>query len=163
MKIRNSLVSGYFIILLTILLSITGIFLASIIYSKYNARKETLIASCSGQLELQKEQIDFQLETIVSDLYILSEIEPFRKLLSDKSESNLDAVEHIFKLMSSGRRTYDQIRYIDLKGMEIVRVNYNNGKPFIVPEDNLQFKGDRYYFKDTIALAEGEIFSHLWI
>ncbi|MFQ5433194.1 MAG: PAS domain-containing protein, partial [Nitrospinota bacterium] len=38
------------------------------------------------------------------------------------------------------------------------RVNYNNGKPAVVPADRLQFKGNRYYFKETIALKHGELF-----
>ncbi len=42
--------------------------------------------------------------------------------------------------------------------MEIVRVNYNRGEPYIIPENRLQFKGGRYYFADTFRLGRGEFF-----
>ncbi|MGR3311384.1 MAG: ATP-binding protein [Candidatus Brocadiales bacterium] len=53
---------------------------------------------------------------------------------------------------------YDQICFLDKTGMEVVRVNYNDGSPYVVPEDQLQFKGNRYYFKETIGLERGEIY-----
>lgn len=42
--------------------------------------------------------------------------------------------------------------------MEVVRVNFDSGDPQVVPEDQLQFKGDRYYFRDTFSLSRGEIY-----
>ena len=42
--------------------------------------------------------------------------------------------------------------------MEIIRVNYNNGVPYVVPDSKLQFKGQRYYFHDTFELEKGEVF-----
>ncbi len=43
-------------------------------------------------------------------------------------------------------------------GMEPLRVNFNNGNPVIVPQDQLQNKRGRYYFDEAITLNEGEIF-----
>jgi diguanylate cyclase (GGDEF)-like protein len=60
---------------------------------------------------------------------------------------------------SAGKKQkYDQIRFIDITGMEKVRVDFKGGDPAIVPERGLQNKGNRYYFKDTLALLRGEIF-----
>ena len=42
--------------------------------------------------------------------------------------------------------------------MEIIRVNYNQGIPAVVPQDKLQNKKHRYYFKDVFKLNKGEIF-----
>ena len=53
---------------------------------------------------------------------------------------------------------YDQVRYLDETGMEIVRVNFNNGQPAIVEKNKLQPKGQRYYFKDAITLDKDEIY-----
>jgi hypothetical protein len=53
---------------------------------------------------------------------------------------------------------YDQIRYLNETGMEVVRVNYNKGQPFIVPANQLQNKGKRYYFKDAYVLGKGQVF-----
>jgi len=42
--------------------------------------------------------------------------------------------------------------------MEIVRVNYNNGNPAVVPYEKLQSKQNRYYFRDTFVLSRQEIY-----
>jgi PAS domain S-box-containing protein len=42
--------------------------------------------------------------------------------------------------------------------MEIVRVDFNDGNPIIVPNEQLQSKAKRYYFEDTFVLAQGEVF-----
>lgn len=41
---------------------------------------------------------------------------------------------------------------------EIVRINHNNGNPFIVPKQILQNIVLRYYFQETISLDRGELF-----
>lgn len=53
---------------------------------------------------------------------------------------------------------YDQIRIIDNSGMEIIRVNYNQGSPFIVAEESLQDKSGRYYFENSIILDDNQVY-----
>lgn len=59
---------------------------------------------------------------------------------------------------SRQKRKYDQIRFIDDKGMEKVRINFNSGNPAILPESQLMPKGNRYYFKVTMALSRDKVF-----
>ncbi len=56
------------------------------------------------------------------------------------------------------RRLYDKARLIDESGMEILRVNYSNGHPAVVPQEKLQNKKGRYYFDDAFMLDRGEVF-----
>ncbi len=56
------------------------------------------------------------------------------------------------------QKIFDQLRFIDENGMEVIRINFNNGSPEVVPKEILQNKKDRYYFKDAIKLGKGEIF-----
>ena len=53
---------------------------------------------------------------------------------------------------------YDQVRFLDKNGQELIRVNFNDGKPALVSEEQLQNKAKRYYFADTFALEPGRIF-----
>ncbi len=53
---------------------------------------------------------------------------------------------------------YDQIRYVDEAGWEVVRVNYGSGRPAAVSPEALQLKSNRYYFKETLALGMGEVY-----
>jgi len=59
---------------------------------------------------------------------------------------------------ASRKALYDQIRFLDENGREIVRVNWNNGHPENVAPENLQDKSSRNYVRETLALAQGEIY-----
>lgn len=54
---------------------------------------------------------------------------------------------------------YDQIRWIDNGGKELVRVDFNHGKPAATAEFNLQDKADRYYVKESLKLEKDEIYT----
>ncbi len=67
-------------------------------------------------------------------------------------------LEEDFLSFSKNRKIYDQIRYLNLNGKEIVRVNYNNGHPVVVNKEQLQTKDNRYYVANTIDLKRNEIY-----
>jgi len=67
-------------------------------------------------------------------------------------------VELDFLQLAIHKKLYDQARLLDLQGNEVVRVNFNNNSPYIVKRSKLQSKSDRYYFKESIILNEGEIY-----
>ncbi|CAK8723625.1 hypothetical protein KKHLCK_13055 [Candidatus Electrothrix laxa] len=94
---------------------------------------------------------------ITTDLTILAESYPE---CSDK-ENQRDALNkftEILQLFSQHRQVYDQVRLISKDGMEQIRVNRIAGQSTIVPKEDLQHKGKRYYFQDTIKLNPGEVF-----
>ena len=118
-----------------------------------------------------------QEKTIQAKIFAKVQVEELQNLknaLNAKAESLIDDLRYIASdqglplarhftaqnllNFSKHRRVYDQIRYLDETGQEIVRINFNNGNPTIVPPEKLQFKGDCYYFKDAFALKKGEIF-----
>lgn len=51
-----------------------------------------------------------------------------------------------------------QLRWIDESGMERLRINQGRHVVTVVPPGQLQYKGDRYYFKDTMALGPNEVY-----
>lgn len=53
---------------------------------------------------------------------------------------------------------YDQARWLSATGMELVRVNRTPEGVMIIPGPELQDKSDRYYYRDTIRLAPGQIY-----
>jgi hypothetical protein len=53
---------------------------------------------------------------------------------------------------------YDQIRLLDERGMEVVRVDLIRETPVILPGERLQDKSERYYFRDSFKLGRGEVF-----
>ena len=53
---------------------------------------------------------------------------------------------------------YDQLRLMDARGDEVVRVDYDDGKPVIVKPELLQNKADRYYVTRTLPLPPGDVY-----
>jgi len=95
--------------------------------------------------------------SVSSDLIYLSQNSQLNKYLNNTIK-NLDDIDKDFLLFSKSKKIYGQIRYLDKNGMEKIRINYNNGNPYIVKKEDLQNKFNRYYFKDSISLEKGHIF-----
>lgn len=100
----------------------------------------------------------------IEDALHLIDIPPIQdiKNISDSS-SEIENIKHrinlTFKSMANTKKIYDQIRFIDKNGYEFVRINWNSYKGAIaVPDKKLQYKGDRYYFKDAIDYSAGKCF-----
>lgn len=108
---------------------------------------------------LQAQAAESALKDIVTDLRILAQGPEMDRYLERHDPDMLKNLELEFLNFAIHKKRYDQVRLLDPRGMEIVRVNhYRDGRSEIVPQDQLQPKGDRYYFTETIDLAPGQIF-----
>lgn len=104
-------------------------------------------------------QIDLTFAEIKSDLRFLSEQESLHHLNDiDNREQVIQILQQLWTSFAHQRARYDQVRFLGGNGMELIRVNYNSGKPQSVEKKHLQSKHERYYFKDAINLAPGEIY-----
>lgn len=104
----------------------------------------------------QKRLIDTELSEIVSDLLYLEENAFFKNYIYGNGTK--EDVENEWLLFAGKMKQYDQLRYLDKQGNEIIRINFNEGKPVIVGKDALQNKGDRQYFIETIKLDNRNIY-----
>ncbi len=109
-------------------------------------------------LDVYQILIKTQLSRIASDLQWLSQQNELHQWLESGDRRWLQGVASEYLALSSSRAIYDQIRFLDQEGLEVVRVNYRGGRPEIVAEAALQDKGGRYYFEDTWRLGPGQIF-----
>ncbi len=98
------------------------------------------------------------LGSVVSDLMFLSEHKLMQDYLQDPSKTNADNLAAEYISFSTRKGVYDQIRFIDVAGMELVRVNYNAGDVISAPAEKLQSKAGRYYAKGTLALSKDKVF-----
>lgn len=99
-----------------------------------------------------------EIDAVLSDLRYLSQHNEIKHYLEQTSGSNRLNLAREYLVLSSQKHIYDQIRFIDLGGMEAVRVNFNDGRPEIVADSALQDKHDRYYFEETLWLSPGQIY-----
>lgn len=95
------------------------------------------------------------IQTLVSDLYFLVEQ---KAGVPSGDEHYSEHLKQDWSAFSRTKGVYDQIRWMNASGQEEIRIDYNQGAPSIIPNDNLQNKEGRYYFTDTIKLNNGEIF-----
>ncbi len=95
---------------------------------------------------------------ITADLKIIAAAPALADFLADRAPKTTERLSRIFRALAANRKIYDQVRYIDKNGMELVRVNFNGTTPLRVATDKLQDKSRRYYFHDTIGLAPGQVF-----
>jgi methyl-accepting chemotaxis protein len=61
--------------------------------------------------------------------------------------------------MMEAKPSYMQLRYLDEKGNEIVRVDSDGTNVKIIPKAKLQNKADRPYFSETMELAPGSLYT----
>ncbi|MFH2204914.1 MAG: ATP-binding protein [Elusimicrobiota bacterium] len=109
--------------------------------------------------DMQEDVLGREFDSITSDLMYLAEHKGLREFLTKRSPEARRALTEEFLLFCATKRgLYDQIRLLDGKGRETVRVNYEKGSPRIVPDRLLQDKSRRYYFRSTIGLDQGEVY-----
>jgi len=72
--------------------------------------------------------------------------------------ANLSALGNNFISFLDSSKLYDQIRVLDIHGMEVLGTRYYAGTPSIIPEDELKQSGGNEYFLKTIALDANEVY-----
>lgn len=107
---------------------------------------------------LQSEIIVAELQSVVSDLQILADSGTLQAYLREGSDADRAALESEFLRFSEYKQFYDQVRFLNDEGMEVVRVNLLADGPESVSQAKLQSKADRYYFSETLRLERGGIF-----
>ncbi len=112
----------------------------------------------TSRLNTQKEVINSYLQAIAVDVLIVSKHYGLRMILDNSETHYLQPLAEEFLWFSKIKKIYDQVRFLDDQGMEILRVNFNDDAPSVVPREQLQPKASRYYFKDAFQLEEGEVF-----
>ena len=122
---------------------------------------EIIKAKQYAAVSIVQDAISEDIQLAISDLLILAGDSNLRHLFCGTGEADPIIKEKLitlFQTVAGAKRCYDQLRILDRKGMEIVRVNYNGSSPVVVPDLELQNKGGRYFFDDTFNLKPGEIF-----
>jgi len=133
----------------------------------FNASLETLREAEVTELNLDVSRLNDALGVLVSDFQFLKDspnVTNFAQAVSGGDVLQVAAaktdLQNLYFSMMVSKPAYIQLRFIDLLGNELVRVDKDlaTGKPFIIVERDLQNKADRGYFTSTISLPEGEIY-----
>lgn len=93
-----------------------------------------------------------------NDLRAISKQPTAERFNRDRTEVAKDRLKQAFRVQLEQKPDYSQIRFLDSEGSELVRLDNLFGRSLITPERYLQFKGDRYYFINTWAMPEGDVY-----
>ncbi|MBT4138670.1 MAG: PAS domain S-box protein [Candidatus Latescibacteria bacterium] len=110
------------------------------------------------RVRLKAETLTTELRLIALDLMILATQQELVAMFESEDRRYQSHMEAELLSYSKHKKYYDQIRFLDASGMEIIRVNQNQGEPYVVPAEQLQQQDTRYYFRDIFSLGKGEIF-----
>ena len=149
-----------FLMVLLPLSALLGCFLVVIYYSGAGTESEAIEAYTDKSISFLEGVVSDELRPAISDLKMLSLHKELHDLLEADyiDETLAKAIGHQFLILLKSTQTYDQIRLLDERGKELIRVVYNSGNPRILTQRELQFKGDRYYFKGIMALEPGQVY-----
>lgn len=140
-----------------VLLLAEGGFLFAVRYLHQSAEDDLLRSRDRQSVEALAARIRTHNEGIRSDLTYLARCASLRRLVEGKAGAIADLGAD-FLAFANSKPVYDQVRFFDAQGMEVVRVNRGVSNAVLVPSEQLQDKSKRYYFTDVIALPEHAVF-----
>jgi len=130
--------------------------------------EEGLFMEVQSHLRHGSEQLDHDIAENVelisfssvypSVLGVLESLAPGEVSLEENPETLTQLAGSVFLSLAESHPDFDQLRYIDETGQEIVRVNVDDGIISLAPQDELQQKMDRYYFHETMRLNPGDAY-----
>lgn len=138
-------------LVLTITIWVSASLRAELYLSSYQAAE-------NARVDIARGLIDQDFAVVSSDLKIIANMLVLKRFLDSGGATEYQQLSHQLLEVAKTTGRYDQIRYLDAGGQEVVRINYNNGHPYEVPRRELQNKAGRYYFNDAIKLSRGEMF-----
>lgn len=143
------------IYLLQIFIFIIGIYIGFYLLHRGDVR--LLLAEEVEHVQLAELILTKNLKSISDDLFLLQKDNYVKSYIETSDTESLARLKKRFLFFAQSRAIYHQVRLLDERGMEIIRIN-NNGKIEAVPYNELQDKSDRYYFHETKKMGENELF-----
>jgi len=151
-------ITKQFIVIFLLLMILISFIFGGILLRERKDKKSLLLYEEQKNVELMYRIAVGNLSSIAMDLTSLTALPTLRKIIENDKAIDKKNLSRIFLDFCKSSVLYDQVRFLDETGLEIVRVNFNEGRPYIVPKEQLQNKFKRYYFSDTIKLKPGQIF-----
>lgn len=144
----------YALIATLVLLSVIAVHYQLYVSSESTRRSESELLN----LEVGKTSITTEISNIQSDVNFLARQAELHGYFDQFDTRSLSIMAQDFALFSNEKIIYDQIRLIDSKGQEIIRINNQDGHSTIVDKTQLQLKANRYYFKESMQIPRNEIY-----
>lgn len=127
-------------------------------YADYRAERARRETNESLNVELARHAVTADIAAVLTDLRFLARHMERLSFDTETAVARRSYLTQVFVTFAREKNLYDQVRFIDADGREVVRVNHNGGRPEAVPEERLQDKSARYYFQQSRSLEPGGIY-----
>ncbi len=119
--------------------------------------KHSSIKKAKTKAQEKSEQLYNYIYNIHDKLYAIKHSRTFQRFLEHKS--SFVHTQELFLNIASTSKNIMQLRFINSKGKEIIRIDRKNigSIPKAIPFEQLQNKSQRYYFKNIIAIDNNRI------
>jgi len=157
LSIRTKLVIA-FVLLGVVPVAVVGGYGAVFSFSLLN---QTVLDGLREGVSLKAGEVQQFLESVRDDVMFLTRLPTLQTMVasgSAPSRAATDAVQQAFLAFSRSRKAYYQIRYLDERGREVARVDFDGERHYVVPAAGLQDKSDRYYFREAMRLPVGAVY-----
>ncbi|MBN2657321.1 MAG: GGDEF domain-containing protein [Spirochaetales bacterium] len=124
--------------------------------SNYSRKIEEIRINEEARVLSVKRNIEESLTQVYADLAFLNDV--IVRHLEHSGPGTTTNLEENLVSFSIRKGIYDQIRYIDTEGNEIIRINKSGSSAVIVAPEQLQNKKIRYYFSSTMDLDKGMVY-----
>ncbi len=174
-KFQNQLKLQNQIIILLLLSTIIPISIVGL----YGVSSSTTALSVSAQEQMEAESakeaknISAFLDGISGDVFLLRDTPPVQGIIRARDGGGIDRLQGgnspyslwvdrmktiFIAMMKSRSPRYMEIRYLEEKGKELVRIVADGNNIKVVPEAELQNKANTTYFKETMKLSPDNIY-----
>ena len=127
-------------------------------FAEYEKARVARESSESLNVDLARRMIVADIDAVITDALFLRRYIESQSTAHLHIEAYLKRLGEVFLHFAQQKRLYDQVRLLDASGQEIVRVNFNDGKPQVIEATQLQDKSRRYYFQEAIRLESGQVY-----
>lgn len=157
-KIPLKLIIKRFLVIFVPASMLIGAIVFGFNYIDTRNKMQSLKTKQTNLVNHQVQMIVNDFSSVVTDLLYLSRQNELLRILEGEEAHHWGDIANEYLRFCSIKRLYDQIRFLDERGMEIVRVNFNNGKPTSIDKKELQSRAHRDYFKKSIRLEPRQVF-----
>jgi PAS domain S-box-containing protein len=147
-----------FALIYLLIVMVLSIVLLSIFRLEEQRQLEIIKDRENNEIEIVKTRVTQDFEEVDSDLRVINILPLLRRYLDSGRPAQRDELSKFFLALAREKHHYDKVRYMDASGQEVIRINYNDGKPVIVPHEKMQDKSARYFFRDVFRLNQGEVY-----
>jgi diguanylate cyclase (GGDEF)-like protein/PAS domain S-box-containing protein len=131
----------------------------AILYKEQNNIRGERIAAEDMRVSLASAAVVEELSNVRGHVRYLAGSQLAAGLLDATDERARIDIEQDWIAFARSMDVYDQLRLLDLRGREVLRINHPaGGDPVVAARGQLRDKSDRAYFRDVVGLAAGAIY-----